>query len=151
MEDSHARSLCKGISWRITGTLDTIFVAFFITGHIGNAVTIGVTEVITKILLYYGHERLWNIIRWGRTQKGPTNARSLTKGITWRVVGTIDTIFLSYLITGQTVNAFKIGGTELITKVLLYYLHERLWALIKWGRVYKDSEKEEVLEKQSVS
>jgi uncharacterized membrane protein len=138
MRDSHARSIIKGITWRTTGTLDTMMMAYIVTGQIGSAVKIGLTEVITKIVLYYFHERLWNIIKFGRTETGPTHARSLTKGVSWRAVGTMDTIVVSYFITGQWFNALKIGGLEIFSKIALYYLHERVWAKIKWGRIFDE-------------
>ena len=64
--DSHPRSFAKAISWRITGSLDTFFVSWLITGSVVFAGSIAVTEVVTKILLYYLHERVWGCIRWGR-------------------------------------------------------------------------------------
>lgn len=51
----------------------------------------------------------------------------MLKTITWRIVGTIDTIILSWLITGQWQLGLAIGGVEVITKMVLYYLHERVW------------------------
>jgi len=137
MTDSHARSVIKGITWRVTGTIDTMIMAFIVTGELHNAIKIGLTEVFTKILLFYLHERLWNIIPFGRIDGvGPTHARSLVKGISWRVVGTMDTIFISYLITGHSLKAFKIGGFEVFSKIALYYIHERIWGRIKWGRIW---------------
>ena len=53
--------------------------------------------------------------------------RHILKTITWRIVGTIDTIILSWLITGQWKLGLAIGGVEVITKMVLYYLHERAW------------------------
>jgi len=138
MVDSHPRSIIKGITWRITGTIDTILVAFFVTSHIGNAFSIGLSELLTKVVLYYLHERLWQLIKWQRSDQGPSHVRSFVKGVTWRICGTIDTILLSYLITGHVENAFTIGGVELITKITLYYFHERIWANIKWGRLYPE-------------
>lgn len=136
VQDSHGRSVVKGITWRITGTIDTMVMAYIITGKLDNAIKIGLTEVLTKIVLYYLHERLWNNIQFGRLgSKGPSHARSFTKGVSWRAVGTMDTIFISYLITGSTVNALKIGGLEIFSKIGLFYLHERIWARVKWGRI----------------
>ena len=60
--------------------------------------------------------------------------RSLLKTISWRIIGTLDTILISWLITGALSLAFSIGLIELITKMALYFLHERAWAKIKWGR-----------------
>jgi uncharacterized membrane protein len=136
---SHIRSVVKGISWRTIGTIDTTVLAFVITGNFVNAIKIGLSEIVTKVILYYIHERLWNKINWNLTDKGPTHLRSLVKGISWRSIGTIDTIFLSFLVGGNLNQAFSIGGVELITKIVLYYLHERLWSYIKWGKLTSEN------------
>ena len=62
-----------------------------------------------------------------------THSRSLIKGISWRVLGSIDTFVLSFIFTSSAKAAGAIAGTEVITKVLLYYFHERIWASVKWG------------------
>ncbi|WP_290696352.1 DUF2061 domain-containing protein [Lacinutrix sp.] len=61
-------------------------------------------------------------------------SRSLLKTISWRIIGTLDTIIISYLITGTLAMALSIGGVELGTKMLLYFFHERAWNKIKWGK-----------------
>jgi len=60
--------------------------------------------------------------------------RSLIKTISWRVIGTLDTILISWLITGTLALAFSIGAIELVTKMVLYFFHERAWNSIKWGK-----------------
>jgi uncharacterized membrane protein len=60
--------------------------------------------------------------------------RSLVKAISWRVTGTIDTFLVSYLITGKVTLALSISGVEVVTKMFLYYWHERLWTRIKFGK-----------------
>ena len=141
MSDTHLRSVVKGISWRVLGTLDTMFLAFLVTGVFASSVKIGFTEVFTKIALFYVHERIWNVIPFGRIHGvGPTHLRSLVKGVSWRVLGTIDTIVISYFITGQWVMALKIGSFEVITKIILFYLHERVWGKVSWGRIIQKSE-----------
>src|SRR5512133_1356257 len=64
------RSLLKAVSWRVTGTLDTILISFIVTGRVKLAVSIGFVELFTKIGLFYAHERLWHKIPWGRTRSG---------------------------------------------------------------------------------
>ena len=61
--------------------------------------------------------------------------RSLIKTITWRVIATLDTFFISWLITGKLVFAGAIASLDILTKMFLYFLHERGWAKIKWGRL----------------
>ena len=62
--DSRGKSLAKSISWRILGTLDTIIISWVLTGTLSVALSIGSIEVFSKFILYYGHERIWNNIKW---------------------------------------------------------------------------------------
>lgn len=64
-------------------------------------------------------------------RKGDSNFRSLVKTVSWRIVGTIDTMIISYLITGDTAMAMSIGSVEVVSKMVLYYLHERAWSSVK--------------------
>lgn len=61
-------------------------------------------------------------------------ARSIVKAISWRILGTIDTIVISWIITGQITLALSIGSIEVLTKMVLYFFHERLWNIVKWGK-----------------
>lgn len=148
MNIKHHISFLKGVSWRVVATLDTILLSFIYTGSIGDALRIGFIEVFTKIFLFYLHERVWLRVKWGTKISQLVNEenkpcldtdtrnqlkvqeehyRSLIKGISWRFFGTMDTIIIATFITGDYSQALKIGATELITKIILYYFHERLW------------------------
>lgn len=61
-----------------------------------------------------------------------SQSKSLAKAISWRIVGTLDTIIISWVLTGTLTLALSIGSIELFTKFFLYYAHERLWNLSKW-------------------
>ena len=63
-----------------------------------------------------------------------THVRSVLKAISWRTLGTIDTFAISWLMTGAVEVAGSIAGLEILTKIAWYYLHERIWAVIAWGR-----------------
>ena len=60
--------------------------------------------------------------------------RSLVKAVTWRMTGSVDTFVISFIVTGRVGLAGSIAGTELFTKIIFYYFHERIWAAIPWGR-----------------
>ncbi len=62
-----------------------------------------------------------------------SRVRHLAKTITWRVVGTIDTMILAWVISGDPATGFKIGAAEVVTKMILYYFHERVWYKINFG------------------
>ena len=64
--EAPSRSLLKAITWRLTGTADTFVIGFLVTGRVTIAGSIAATELLTKLALYYGHERVWSLIHWGR-------------------------------------------------------------------------------------
>ena len=63
-----------------------------------------------------------------------SHSRSIAKAMSWRATGSIDTFLIGFVITGNATIAGSIAGTEIATKIALYYFHERLWALVPWGR-----------------
>jgi len=59
--------------------------------------------------------------------------RSLVKTLSWRFIATTDTILIAWLLTGDLAIGLSIAGIEVITKIVLYYLHERGWSTLEWG------------------
>jgi len=89
------------------------------TGHGRGTFTSSTDGRLIKVVLFRGAE---------------THARSVLKAISWRTLGTLDTFAISWLLTGRVEVAGSIAGLEIITKIAWYYLHERVWAAIHWGR-----------------
>lgn len=137
------RSLIKSLSWRVLGSIDTFILSFVIINFSSDNYTydlafyIAGLEVITKTIIYYFHERIWNKFNIGRIGDKVKRTRSLIKALTWRITASLDTFLLSYIITGRFDWATTIAFFEIITKAILYYLHERGWNKIKWGRVHE--------------
>ncbi len=69
MADKHYRSFVKAVSWRLTGSVDTMIISFLITGRIRWALTISGVELFTKVGLYFIHERIWEKIPFGRIRE----------------------------------------------------------------------------------
>ena len=59
--------------------------------------------------------------------------RSLIKAVSWRLVGSVDTFIITYLVTGQAKWGAAIASIEAVTKIVLYYIHERVWGHVRWG------------------
>ena len=68
------------------------------------------------------------------SKKSEKPIRSIVKSISWRIIGTIDTVLISWIITGTLTLALSIGTIELISKMILYFFHERIWNKINWGK-----------------
>ena len=137
-KSSHIRSILKGISWRIVATTDTVLVVLFVTCLLGecsieNALKIGASEFLIKLAIFYFHERIWLKIL---SKQATTNKEIIYKSISWRVVATTTT----FIISGIVLNAFDemalyIALTELFTKFVLYYIHEKAWLKLPLGRI----------------
>ena len=123
------RHIAKAITWRIIGTLDTFVLSWLITKEPLTAGWIAIVELITKTILYYFHERAWFASNLGIENR----KRHIFKTISWRIIGTLDTLLLSWLITGQLKLGLLLSGFEIITKMALYYMHERVWFASNWG------------------
>lgn len=129
--ETHGRALAKAVSWRAVGTADTFLWSYFITHEPASAGAIASLETFTKVALFYLHERLWRLVGWAPNAR----ARSLIKAFSWRAVGSLDTFMLSLIVTGSGRYAISIASAEAVTKVLLYYVHERIWRRVRWGRL----------------
>ena len=122
------RHLAKTITWRLIATSDTVIIAFLISRDLNSSLKIGGIEILTKMILYYLHERIWF-----KTKFKNSRIRHLIKSFSWRFIGTIDTVIISGFILGNFVSGGKIGIVETFTKIFLYYIHERLWYRIDYG------------------
>jgi uncharacterized membrane protein len=75
-----------------------------------------------------GHCEVKNNIAYIKTVKEKSVLkRHIFKSISWRVIGTIDTMILGWVVTGNPLTGLKIGTLEVLTKMTLYFLHERIW------------------------
>ena len=139
LDQGRKRHIAKTITWRLVGTLDTIVISWIITGNPFTGLKIGFSEVVTKMALYYLHERLWFRILIPESHK-----RHLFKTVSWRLIGTLDTVVISWIISGNPLTGIKIGSVEVITKMVLYYLHERVWYNSNFGLGSRRSSRREV-------
>jgi uncharacterized membrane protein len=122
------RHVAKSLSWRFIGTIDTFIFAWLITGDVNEGVYLSGITTITKLVWYYFHEQFWF-----KSNIADTNKRHIIKTFSWRFIGTIDTILFGWIITGNPLLGIKIGFFETISKMLLYYGHEKLWYKINFG------------------
>lgn len=132
LTESNYRSAIKAFSWRVIGSLDTTIISFLQTGDFNISLKIGSTDFVSKIGLYYLHERAW--IYLVGTKSLVKNV-SFIKAVTWRTIGSLDTAMWAWIYTGNALTGLKIGGYEVLTKIILYYIHERLWARLPVGSV----------------
>lgn len=73
MKEKNYRSLVKSLSYRVTGTIATFIISFLVTGEVKFALSIMSVDFISKIGIFYLHERLWDKIKFGRIKESPND------------------------------------------------------------------------------
>ena len=120
------RYLIKSITWRIVGTIDTFIIGFFFSNSISFGLKISVIDFIIKLIFYYLHEKIWDNIN-GKI----LNIKILFKTISWRVLGSSTTIIIGWIILNNPIIGLKIGIFEILSKMALYFIHEKIWFNVK--------------------
>ena len=72
-KETNIRSIAKGVSWRFIATTTTIIIVYLFFGRLDLAIATGMIETVLKVGLYWGHERLWHKVRWGKQKIVPFN------------------------------------------------------------------------------
>ena len=98
----------------------------------------GIAAVLNSTL-YWIHERLWNRAQWNRDLKNNLmfvdgQPRTISKTITWRFVVVGSNFIIPFVLTGQWGTALLYAGTATLVNMGLYWLHERGWNYITWGK-----------------
>ena len=134
---TNLRTAVKTFSYRCAAAL-SVFLAALAMGHGG---AFGLNFVILSFTVgfvsFFLHERVWNLVRWGRNGINDTRIRSAVKTITWRAWAFF-VLFVTALILGLKSNdalAWSIVSNVLF--IVVHYVHERVWNLVTWGKVAK--------------
>ena len=72
-KETNIRSIAKGISWRVVATTTTVIIVYLFFGRLDLAIAAGLIETVLKVALYWGHEKIWQKIYWGRQRIEPFN------------------------------------------------------------------------------
>ena len=138
-KDTQLRSVAKVVSWRVLLTISHITNAFIATGSIMLGLQIAGLAAVINSVLFWIHERLWNLWSWNRSQHPDRQfvegqPRSISKIVTWRVLITFSNVLIPFIITGSWGAAIIFAGLATVVNMALYWLHERLWNLTGFGR-----------------
>ncbi len=130
MKNDQKRHIVKSISWRFFGSLDTFLLSLFIIDDVNISLKITFLETISKILLYYYHERFWF-----KSSINSSKIRHFIKPFTWRLLASVDTLLISSILFNDIKLGFELSIYEVFTKIILYFLHDKLWYQSKFGLI----------------
>ena len=72
-KETNLRSVAKGVSWRVIATSTTMGIVYVFFGNLELAIATGLLETVAKVGLYWGHEKVWQRVRWGKKRIDPFN------------------------------------------------------------------------------
>jgi len=138
-DETHLRTIVKVISWRVLITVSHMVNAFIVTGSLLMGVKIAGLALVINSALFWIHERFWNIFGWNRREAEKLNfsegqPRSISKVVSWRVLITVSNFIIPFIMTGSWGQAVLFAGMATIVNMALYWGHERLWNIIRWGK-----------------
>ncbi len=134
IKKTYQRSFYKTLTWRIIASLDTSLLTWLFSGNFITGLKVGGMEIITKLFIYFFHERAWRI-GWNKQSDHfhHSKRRSFYKAMTYRTIGTLDTFILAWIFTGNALTGGYVALAEIFTKIIIYYVHERIWDKQKIG------------------
>ena len=132
MKNIKKRHLAKSVTWRVVGTIDTFVLGWIFTNNISHGISLSAITTLSKLIWYYFHENFWF-----KSALKDSNMRHIIKTFSWRIIGTIDTYVFGFLLTGNPAVGLKIGIFETVSKLILYYFHEKIWYKSNFGLDHK--------------
>lgn len=131
MKKSRRRHIAKAITWRIIASISTFVLTLIFFREdpdaTQKAVHVALLESVLKMAMYYYHERVWFI----NQSRLKDSVRHLVKTVTWRAIASATTFCIAYFIFKEDEFALEkasgIAVAETFLKMLLYYIHERIW------------------------
>ena len=137
--ENNLRTLVKTLSWRILLTISHFINGWVVTGSIGTALKIAGWSLVLNSILYWGHERIWNWLQWNKKFHNDKffkdgHPRTTTKMITWRGIVNFSNFLIPFFITGSLGKAGTFFTIAVIVNMILFYLHERAWNNVKYGK-----------------
>ena len=137
--ETNIRSLIKTLSIRICFSISHLINGFIVSGAWIIGAQIAGLAAIINMLLFWIHERIWNITPWNRNSNNVVkfkdgHPRTIGKSITWRLLITINNFLIPYFTTGSWKQAVAFLGIATILNICIYYTHERVWNIVGWGK-----------------
>jgi|TARA_E500000178_G_scaffold266314_1_gene263692 uncharacterized membrane protein len=133
--DSNIRTVVKTLSYRTAVAASIFLAALAMNYSAGFGLTFVVLSYTVGFVSFWIQEKLWNMVKWQRVDNNDTRIRSVAKTVTWRL-WSMFVLFVIGLILGlSSAHALEWTIVTNILFVVVHYTHERIWNLIKWGKL----------------
>jgi uncharacterized membrane protein len=144
IKETHLRTTVKAGVYRVTTTTLAICLTILYGATLSQALTFGAAAFFIGFFTFYLYDRIWLFFGWNRNDRGSdTKLRSIAKAFGYRTCILLMTVALSRAtFTDSNITAFLMAGTQFLTNMLVYFLLERIWNRIAWGKIIPITEGE---------
>lgn len=137
--ETHGRSVAKTLTVRVLFTLSHFLNGYIVTGTWALSAQIAGVATLINMFLFWAHERAWNWAQWNRNPADGLmfkdgQPRTISKSVTWRILITCSNFLIPYFLTGSMGKALAFLTIATFLNIAIYYLHERAWNRIGWGK-----------------
>jgi len=133
--DTRKRIIAKTITFKILAMSVAFLLTLFFTGNKETAAFLAIANSITTLIGFYLHEKIWTKYKWQITDNKENIKRSLVKTITYKIwIFTVGTL-TKWAVLGDFLMALHIGILKNLITSVIYFLHERIWQKISWGKL----------------
>lgn len=142
--DTNLRTFVKTFSYRTAVAISVFLAALAMNYSAGFGLTFVVLSYTIGFASFWIQERIWNLFKWGKVEGSDLKRRSIAKTITWRLFSIFILTVLGSIMGLSNQDAVEWSVVTNILFVVVHYVHERAWNLVKWGKVKKDEENQPI-------
>lgn len=137
IKETHLRTTAKAVAYRTLSVSLAILLTLIYGASLKQAVAFGVVALFVGMLWFYLYDRAWLFIKWNRNTQGQdTKTRSAVKAVLYRIVVIAMTAVTARIIfTDNSFIAILMAGSQFITNILVYFVLERVWNIVAWGKL----------------
>ena len=142
IKETHLRTTLKAAIYRVLSVSMAISLTIVYGATLEQALTFGLVALLVGMLWFYLYDRVWLFVPWHRNEEGTdTKTRSAVKAVLYRLVVILMTAATARAIfTDSNFTAMLMAGSQFVSNILIYFILERVWNKVAWGKIIPDSQ-----------
>ena len=138
--ETHLRTTVKSVLYRFLSVALAISLTLYFGGTTEQAFKFGIVSLVSGIIVFYIYDRVWVRISWKRDSTGKdARWRTTIKSILYRLVAlTISALFARAIWAPTNLEAIKMATTQFVLNLGMYFITERIWNIISWGKIIRE-------------
>lgn len=142
VKETHTRTTLKAAIYRVLSVSMAISLTIVYGATLEQALRFGLVALLVGMLWFYLYDRVWLFVPWHRNEEGTdTKTRSAVKAVLYRLVVILMTAATARAIfTDSNFTAMLMAGSQFVSNILIYFILERVWNKVAWGKIIPETE-----------